>query len=79
MIVIDAEGDEFEDVQELREKYDMLYKESVKIIETNLKLAEKYKSSSVELNTVKKQVEELQDKLRKEVGQDPSREKQTLD
>ncbi|KAG5516291.1 hypothetical protein RHGRI_037110 [Rhododendron griersonianum] len=56
----------------------MLYKESVKIVETNLELAKKYKESNVELEIAKKQVEELQrllsdvtserDKLRKEVG-----------
>ncbi|KAG5558739.1 hypothetical protein RHGRI_008637 [Rhododendron griersonianum] len=56
----------------------MLYRESVKIIETNFKLAEKCNSSSVELVTVKEQVEKLQgllngvtnerDELRKEVG-----------
>ncbi|KAG5558740.1 hypothetical protein RHGRI_008637 [Rhododendron griersonianum] len=39
----DEEGDEVESFQELREKYQMLYRESVKIIETNFKLAEKYK------------------------------------
>ncbi|KAG5536599.1 hypothetical protein RHGRI_024130 [Rhododendron griersonianum] len=56
----------------------MLYKESVKIVETNLELAKKYKESNVELEIAKKQVEEFQrllsdvtserDKLRKEVG-----------
>ncbi|KAG5550305.1 hypothetical protein RHGRI_015311 [Rhododendron griersonianum] len=74
----DEEGDEVESFQELREKYQMLYRESVKIIETNFKLAEKCNSSSVELVTVKEQVEKLQgllngvtnerDELRKEVG-----------
>ncbi|KAG5561763.1 hypothetical protein RHGRI_004714 [Rhododendron griersonianum] len=56
----DEEGDEVESFQELREKYQMLYRESVKIIETNFKLAEKCNSSSVELVTVKEQVEKLQ-------------------
>ncbi|KAG5515326.1 hypothetical protein RHGRI_036389 [Rhododendron griersonianum] len=55
----DEEGDEVESFQELREKYQMLYRESVKIIETNFKLAEKCNSSSVELVTVKEQVEEI--------------------
>ncbi|KAG5557323.1 hypothetical protein RHGRI_007543 [Rhododendron griersonianum] len=73
----DDSEDEAESFQELREKYQMLYRESVKIIETNFKLAEKCNSSSVELVTVK-QVEKLQgllngvtnerDELRKEVG-----------
>ncbi|KAG5557324.1 hypothetical protein RHGRI_007543 [Rhododendron griersonianum] len=56
----DDSEDEAESFQELREKYQMLYRESVKIIETNFKLAEKCNSSSVELVTVKQgKVEEL--------------------
>ncbi|KAI8530382.1 hypothetical protein RHMOL_Rhmol11G0053900 [Rhododendron molle] len=48
----DDEGDEFEDSHELREKYDYLYKESLKINKTNLKLAEKYKNANMELARV---------------------------
>lgn len=65
-------------MHELREKYDQLYKESIKIDKKNLKLAERYKKSDLELAMVKRQVEELRvslnnvtderDQLSKEVG-----------
>ncbi|KAG5528871.1 hypothetical protein RHGRI_029509 [Rhododendron griersonianum] len=51
----DEEGDEFKDSHELREKYDYLYKESLKINKTNLKLAEKYKNANIELAKVQDQ------------------------
>ncbi|KAG5548244.1 hypothetical protein RHGRI_013820 [Rhododendron griersonianum] len=51
----DEEGEEFEDSHELREKYDFLYKESLKINKTNLKLAEKYKKANMELAKVQNQ------------------------
>ncbi|KAG5529052.1 hypothetical protein RHGRI_029649 [Rhododendron griersonianum] len=54
----DEEGDEFEDSHELREKYDYLYKESLKINKTNLKLAEKYKKANMELAKVQNQFQE---------------------
>ncbi|KAG5562636.1 hypothetical protein RHGRI_005382 [Rhododendron griersonianum] len=57
----DDEGDEFEDSHELREKYDYLYKESLKINKTNLKLAEKYKNANMEL-------EKLQDQFHEQKG-----------
>jgi len=53
----EEEGDEFEDNQELREKYDQLYRESVKITKVNLKLAEKYKSVVAELAKLKNRVD----------------------
>ncbi|KAG5547932.1 hypothetical protein RHGRI_013571 [Rhododendron griersonianum] len=52
----DEERDEVESFQELREKYEMLYQESVKINETNLKLAAKHNNSNRELVIAKKQV-----------------------
>ncbi|KAG5534412.1 hypothetical protein RHGRI_022512 [Rhododendron griersonianum] len=74
----DGKTDEDEGIHELKEKYNQLYEESVKIAETNLKLVEKYKKSNLELATMSIQVEELQgylntvtierDQLRKDVG-----------
>lgn len=55
----DGETDKDESVHELREKYDQLYKESLKIDKKNLKLVERYKKSDLELAMVKRQVEEL--------------------
>ncbi|KAG5544726.1 hypothetical protein RHGRI_017242 [Rhododendron griersonianum] len=62
----DSENEGSEDVlsfNELKESYDMWYRESVKINETNLKLAEKYNNSHMELAIVKNKVEELQGAL----------------
>ncbi|KAG5564775.1 hypothetical protein RHGRI_000847 [Rhododendron griersonianum] len=44
---------------ELKQSYNMLFKESIKINESNLKMAENYNKSNMELVTVKTQMEEL--------------------
>ncbi|KAG5514821.1 hypothetical protein RHGRI_036015 [Rhododendron griersonianum] len=53
-------SDEEFSFDELKQSYNMLFKESVKINESNLKMAENYNNSKKELVTAKKQVEELQ-------------------
>ncbi|KAG5543856.1 hypothetical protein RHGRI_016571 [Rhododendron griersonianum] len=55
----DSENEEF-NFDELKQSYNMLFKESVKINESNLKMAENYNNSKKELETAKKQVDELQ-------------------
>ncbi|KAG5565675.1 hypothetical protein RHGRI_001551 [Rhododendron griersonianum] len=53
-------SDEEFSFDELKQSYNMLFKESIKINESNLKMAENYNNSNKELVTAKKQVEELQ-------------------
>ncbi|KAI8554658.1 hypothetical protein RHMOL_Rhmol05G0115000 [Rhododendron molle] len=53
-------SDEEFSFDELKQSYNMLFKESFKINESNLKMAENYNNSKKELVTAKKQVEELQ-------------------
>ncbi|KAG5536172.1 hypothetical protein RHGRI_023834 [Rhododendron griersonianum] len=53
-------SDEEFSFNELKQSYNMLFKESIKINESNLKMAENYNNSNEELVTTKKQVEELQ-------------------
>ncbi|KAG5556355.1 hypothetical protein RHGRI_006827 [Rhododendron griersonianum] len=53
-------SDEEFNFDELKQSYNMLFKESVKINESNLKMAENYNNSKKELETAKKQVDELQ-------------------
>ncbi|KAG5565754.1 hypothetical protein RHGRI_001616 [Rhododendron griersonianum] len=53
-------SDEEFSFDELKQSYNMLFKESIKINESNLKMAENYNNSNKELVIAKKQVEELQ-------------------
>ncbi|KAI8563235.1 hypothetical protein RHMOL_Rhmol03G0096600 [Rhododendron molle] len=70
-------SDEEFSFDELKQSYNMLFEESIKINESNLKMAKNYNNSNKELVRAKKQVEELQvslssvtnekEKLRKQV------------
>ncbi|KAG5562829.1 hypothetical protein RHGRI_005526 [Rhododendron griersonianum] len=52
-------SDEEFSFDELKQSYNMLFKESIKINESNLKMAENFNKSNIELVTVKTQMEEL--------------------